>query len=86
MVIGFNPDAENPVMVASNMDRAAALEIIKSLKSALEVVDAEWKLTSQCRVNQYPQARPRFTSFYTGKKVFNKRLKRTVDETRVQSL
>ena len=40
MVIGFNPDAENPVMVASNMDRAVALEIIKSLKSALEVVDA----------------------------------------------
>lgn len=33
----------------------------------------------------YPQARPRFTSFYTGKKVFNKRLKRTVDETRVQA-
>jgi len=40
MVIGFNPDGDNPVKVSSNMEREIALDIITSLKSALEVVDA----------------------------------------------
>ena len=40
MVIGFNPDGENPIRVSSNMDNTIALNIITSLKSALEVVDA----------------------------------------------
>ena len=40
MVIGFDPDAEIPLKVASNMDRDSALDVLKSLQSALQVVDA----------------------------------------------
>ena len=40
LIIGFNPEGENKVMVASNMKRETALQIINSLQGALEVVDA----------------------------------------------
>lgn len=42
MVIGFNPDGDNPVKVSSNMERETALQIINSLQGALEVV-VDWK-------------------------------------------
>lgn len=41
MVIGFNPDGDNPVKVSSNMEREIELYIITSLKSALETVKAD---------------------------------------------
>ena len=40
LIVGYDPEAENQVMVASNMKREVALHIINSLQSALEVVDA----------------------------------------------
>jgi hypothetical protein len=41
LIIGFNPEGENQVMVASNMKREVALHIVNSLQSALQVVDAD---------------------------------------------
>lgn len=41
LIIGYNPDGENQVMVSSNMKREVAIHIINSLQSALEVVDAD---------------------------------------------
>ena len=41
LIIGFDPEGENQVMVASNMKREVALHIVNSLQSALEVVDAD---------------------------------------------
>lgn len=41
IVIGFNPDGENPIKVSSNMDNTIALNILTSLKSALETVKAD---------------------------------------------
>ena len=41
LIIGFDPEGENQVMVASNMKREVAVHIINSLQSALEVVDAD---------------------------------------------
>ena len=40
LIIGFNSEGENKVMVASNMSREVALQILNSLRGALEVVDA----------------------------------------------
>ena len=40
LIIGSNPEGENKVMVASNMQRETALQIINSLQGALEAVDA----------------------------------------------
>ena len=41
LIIGFNPEGESQVMVASNMKREVALHIVNSLQSALQVVDAD---------------------------------------------
>ena len=41
LIIGFDPEGENQVMVASNMKREVALHIVNSLQSALQVVDAD---------------------------------------------
>ena len=41
LIIGFNPEGENQVMVASNMKREVALHIVNSLQSALQVVGAD---------------------------------------------